>query len=97
MYRGCTGEMYRDLLTLHGADPAITDYSGTTAGAYLENSLGYGSNNKGINKMWQDLAVDIQNYQRKCFDEEQKYQKNCRQQDPRCFEGIKKRHSIAFQ
>ena len=89
-------EIYQDLLALHGADPSMVDYSGTTAAAYLENVLGYGSNNKGINKMWQDLAMDIQSYQKKCFDEEQKYQKNYRQQEQKCFEGMKKRHSIAF-
>ena len=72
----------------------MVDYSGRTAEFYIENSLGYGANNKGINKMWRDLAVDIQNYQKKCFDEEQKNQKNYKPQDPRCFEGIKKRHSI---
>ena len=89
-------EIYRDLLSIHGADPHIVDYSGTTAAAYLENVLGYGSNNKGINKVWQDLALDVQNYQKQCFDEQQKYQRNCRQQDQRCFEGIKQRHSIGF-
>ena len=89
-------EIYRDLLTIHGADPNILDYSGTTPAAYLENVLGYGSNNKGINKVWQDLALDLSDYQRQCFDEEQKYLRNCRQQDQRCFEGIKKRHSIGF-
>ena len=88
-------ELYKDLLVSYEADPTIVDFSGCKPDAYLDNNLGHGSNNKGMNKMWQDLAVDIQNYQRQCFEEQQKDQRNGKA-DPKCFEGIKKRHSIGF-
>jgi len=87
-------EVYKLLLDLK-ADPNIFDFSGMKASAYIDNNLGYGANNKGMNKMWQDLAVDVQNYQKQCFDEQNKDIK-ANKQEQKCFEGIKKRHSIGF-
>ena len=91
-------EIYNDLLHEYGADPRIVDFSGQKAEAYIDD-LGHGSNNKGINKIWQDLAMDIQAFQRKCFEDQQrriKDQRNGNGKDPKCFEGMKKRHSIGF-
>ena len=86
--------LYKELIGLYNADPAIADFTGLKSEAYLDTNLGYGANNKGMRKMWQDLALDIQSYQKQCFEEQQKHQRNPK--DPKCFEGIKKRHSIGF-
>ena len=85
-------EIYNDLLHEFGADPKLVDFSGQKAEAYIDY-VGHGSN-----KIWQDLAMDIQTFQRKCFEEHQRRRKEQRsgKQDPRCFEGLKKRHSIGF-
>ena len=89
-------EIYNDLIHLLGANPKVVDFSGQRAEAYIDD-LGHGSNNKGINKIWQDLAMDIQTFQRKCFkDQEQRNREQRNGKDPKCFEGMKKRHSIAF-
>ena len=91
-------EIYNDLLHEHGADPNIVDYAGNKAISYVDN-LAHGANNKGINKIWQDLAIDIQEFQRKCFEDQQKRCKDTRNgqpKDPKCFEAMKKRHSIGF-
>lgn len=88
-------ELFKELLVEYEADQNILDFSGMKAEYYLENSFGHGPNNKGINKSWQDLAIDVQNFQKNCFDQERREQRNGKQ-DPKCFEGIKKRHSIGF-
>ena len=88
-------ELYNELIIEHEADKNIVDFSGVKPEFYLENNFGHGPNNKGINKSWQDLALDLQNYHKQCFEESQREQRNGKQ-DPKCFEGIKKRHSIGY-
>ena len=80
-----------------GADARPVDSSGRTPEYYIESQAGadHGDNSKGINKVWQDLAIDIQEFQRKCFEDEQRHRRDIRS-DPKCFEGMKKRHSIGF-
>ena len=88
-------EIYNDLLHEYGADPRMVDFSGQKAEAYIDD-LAHGSNNQGINKIWQDLAIDIEAFQRKHFEEEQRRSKEMRngKQEPKCFEGMKRRQSI---
>ena len=43
----------------------------------------------------QDLAVDIQSYQARCFEEQQRQQQQHRKA-VECFDGRKKRHSLGF-
>merc|ERR1719206_1281913 len=59
-------EIYNDLIHQLGANPKVVDFSGQRAEAYIDD-LGHGSNNKGINKIWQDLAMDIQTFSLKCL------------------------------
>ena len=90
-------ELYNMLLTEFKADKSLVDFSGTKPHHYLGGDTGHGANNKGINKVWQDLAIDVQNYQKQCFDEQQQQRdQKTNKQDQKCFEGIKKRHSLGF-
>ena len=46
-------------------------------------------------RLLQDLAVDIQSYQARCFEEQQQQQQQHRKA-VECFDGRKKRHSLGF-
>ena len=89
-------ELYKELVVIHMADPSIVDFSGLRSDAYLETKLGYGANTRGMTKVRHDLALDVEQHQKHCHQQQQlRSQKNSKQ-DPKCFEGIKKRHSIGF-
>jgi len=94
-------EIYNDLLNKFGAKADLMDMSGQVAGGYLQLQQGYGANSRGIHKIWQDLALDIQSYQSRCFEEQQRQQQQQQQQQrgsraADCFDGRKKRHSLGF-
>ena len=44
----------------------------------------------------QDLALDIQSYQSRCFEEQQRQQQQRGSRAADCFDGRKKRHSLGF-
>ena len=89
-------ELYKELVVLHLADPSMVDFSGLRSDAYLETNLGYGANNRGMTKVSQDLALDVEQHQRHCHEQQQLRHQKSSKQDQKCFEGIKKRHSIGF-
>jgi len=85
-------EIFNDLISKYGAKVDLMDMSGQVAGSYLQLQQGYGANSRGIHKIWQDLALDIQSYQSRCFEEQR--QRGSKAVD--CFDGRKKRHSLGF-
>merc|ERR1712179_413566 len=83
-------EIYNDLMTKYGAKADLMDMSGQVADGYLKLQQGYGANSCGIHKIWQDLALDIQSYQSRCFEEQQRQQQQQQQRGSRaadCFDG----------
>ena len=87
-------DLYKELVVLHLADPSIVDFSGLRSDAYLETNLG--ANSRGMTKVWQDLALDVEQHKKHCHEQQQIRNQKSSKQDPKCFEGIKKRHSIGF-
>jgi len=91
-------EIYNDLLEKYRANSTVKDFSGQVASVHLElGHSGFGANCRGINRIWQDLALDIQSYQAECF-EQQRNPRHVRRNNANKehFDGRKKRHSLGF-